>query len=84
MLTILHGDVVAANAWLALFTQVFSLVILPWVVALFLIGFAVARAGWIRDLAAHRGRLRTAMVAGLGLGLPLNLATGLLGPMAQG
>ncbi|MBA2318690.1 MAG: DUF418 domain-containing protein [Euzebyales bacterium] len=79
-----YGDVVAANAWLALFTQVFSLVIIPWVVALFLIGFAVARAGWIRDLAAHRGRLRTAMVAGLGLGLPLNLATGRLGPMSQG
>jgi uncharacterized protein len=79
-----YGDVVVANAWEVLFVQTASLILVPWVLALFLIGFAVGQSGIVRDLGAHRARLRTAMAICLPLGLVLNLPTGFLGPMALG
>lgn len=79
-----YGDVVVANAWESLFVQSSTLVILPWILALFLLGFAAGRSGLVRDLRGHRGRLRTAMIAGLAIGLPLNIPTGVLGPLSMG
>jgi uncharacterized protein len=79
-----YGDVVVANAWEALLVQGGTLIVLPWVLALFLFGFAVGRSGLVADLAAHRQRLRTAMLVALPVGLLLNVPTGFLGPMAMG
>jgi uncharacterized protein len=77
-------DVVRANAWEALFVQSSSLVVLPWVVALFLLGLAMGRSGMVRDLPGHRDRIRRAVRVALPLGLLLNLPTGFLGPLAMG
>jgi uncharacterized protein len=77
-------DVVVANAWEALFIQTSQLIVLPWVVALFLFGFAVGRTGIIQDLPAHRDHLRRAVRVALPLGLLLNLPNGFLGPLAMG
>lgn len=79
-----YVDVVAANAWESLVVQSSTLVLLPWIVALFLAGFALGRSGIVQDLPGHRRWLRIGMVAGLGLGLPLNVATGMLGPLSLG
>jgi uncharacterized protein len=79
-----YGDVVVANAWEVLFVQTATLILVPWVLALFLFGFAVGRSGIIQNLAAHRARLRKALLVALPLGLVLNLPTGFLGPMALG
>jgi uncharacterized protein len=77
-------DVVVTNAWEVLFIQTGQLIVLPWVVALFLFGFAVGRTGIIQDLPAHRDRLWRAVRIALPLGLLLNLPTGFLGPLAMG
>jgi uncharacterized protein len=74
-------DVVVANAWQALVLQGSQLFLLPYVLGLFLIGFAVGRAGWVADLAAHRPQLRRVAIAGILVGLPLNVGPALLGPL---
>jgi uncharacterized protein len=74
------SDVFAAQAFEALVVQAGQLMFVPWVLAMFLVGWAIARAGVVTDLAGHRARLRRATVIGLGLGLPLNLPAGLAGP----
>lgn len=79
-----YGDVVVANAWEVLFVQGATFVLLPWILALFLFGFAVGQSGIIHDVEAHRARLRRALRVALPLGLVLNLPTGFLGPLALG
>jgi uncharacterized protein len=74
-------DVVVANAWQSLLVQGGQLFLLPYVLGLFLVGFAVGRAGRVADLAAHRGQLRRVATVGILVGLPLNLGPGLLGPL---
>lgn len=69
-------DVVSANAWEALFIQLSQLIVLPWVVALFLFGFAVGRTGIVQDLPVYRDRLRRVVRVALPLGLLLNLQPG--------
>ncbi len=77
-------DVVAANAIESFFLQTGQLVMIPWVLGLFLLGFAVGRAGMLADLAAHQPLLRRVAAWGLGFGLPVNLALGPIGPLWGG
>lgn len=79
-----YGDVVIANAWEVALIQTVTLLLVPWILALFLLGFAVGRSGVLGDLAGHRTQLARVMVVTLPLGLVLNLPTGFLGPMALG
>ncbi len=79
-----YGQIVVANLWQAAFVQAGQLFAIPWILGLFLFGFAVGRSGMIADLAGHRRRLRGAAAIGLGLGLPLNLVLGMVGPLATG
>jgi uncharacterized protein len=74
-------DVVVANAWQALLVQGGQLFLLPYVLGLFLLGFAVGRAGWVADLAGHRAQLRRVAIVGILVGLPLNVGPALLGPL---
>jgi uncharacterized protein len=74
-------DVVVANAWQAAVVQSSQLLVLPWVLALFLVGYLVGRAGWVGDLAARRPSLRRAAAVGLLVGLPLNLPLAASGPL---
>ena len=77
-------DVIGANAAQSLILQGGQLVMLPWILGLFLLGFAVARAGVVADVAAHRPLLRRVAAVGLGVGLPLNLLLGPVGPLWGG
>jgi uncharacterized protein len=77
-------DVVEANAFQSAILQVGQLAMLPWVLGLFLLGSAVGRAGVVADLAAHRPLLRRVAAVGLGVGLPVNLVLGPLGPLWGG
>jgi uncharacterized protein len=74
-------DVVVANAWQSLVVQGGQLFLLPYVLGMFLIGFAVGRAGWVADLAGHRPQLRRVALVGIVAGLPLNVGPALLGPL---
>ncbi len=74
-------DVVVANAWQAAVVQSSQLLVLPWVLALFLVGYLVGRAGWVDDLAARRPSLERAAAVGLLVGLPLNLPLAASGPL---
>jgi uncharacterized protein len=74
-------DVVVANAWQALLVQGGQLFLLPYVLGMFLIGFAVGRAGWVADLAGHRDQFRRVAIVGILVGLPLNVGPALLGPL---
>lgn len=47
--------------------------IAPGIFGMFLIGGALARAGWLEDLDAHRAAIRRTVAIGLAVGLPLNL-----------
>jgi uncharacterized protein len=76
-------DVVVANAWQAVFVQSSQLLLVPWVLGLFLLGFAVGRAGWIGDLAARRSELGRLAVVGVMVGLPLNLPLAAAGPLGS-
>jgi uncharacterized protein len=76
-------DVVAANAWQALFVQSSQLFTLPWILALFLVGYLVGRAGWIADLSQQRPALRRIALVGLAVGLPLNLPLLASGPLGS-
>jgi uncharacterized protein len=74
-------DVVVANVWQAAVVQSSQLLVLPWVLALFLVGYLVGRAGWVDDLAARRPSLERAAAVGLLVGLPLNLPLAASGPL---
>ncbi|MGZ5146574.1 MAG: DUF418 domain-containing protein [Burkholderiales bacterium] len=76
------SDIFAVHAWQALLLQTSQLYALPWVLALFLFGFAIARAGILNDLGKHRAQLRRGAFIGLVLGLPANIGLGLIGPLA--
>jgi uncharacterized protein len=79
-----YVDVVRAHASQSTFIQVGQAFLLPWVLALFLLGVAVVRAGVLEDLNGHRRLLRRTTALGLGLGLPANLGLGALGPFWGG
>lgn len=75
---------IRARAWEAAFVQGGTLFLLPWILALFLLGFAVGKRG-IADLLGERvDVLRRAAVIGLGVGLPLNLPLGWGGTLGAG
>lgn len=75
------GDMVAAHVSQALFLQPLQLFVLPWVLALFLFGFAVTRAGIVSAPSAHRTLLERGAWLGLAVGLPANFALGFSGPL---
>ena len=75
------GDQLRARAWEALFIQGGQLFVVPWVLAIFLLGFAVGKAGVVADLAGHRRLLRRAALVGLGGGVILNLPLGFAGTL---
>jgi uncharacterized protein len=77
------GDIAAVHVTHALLLQGMQLPGLPWVLALFLFGYAAGRAGIVNDLRAHRGLLRGGAWFGLGVGLPVNIGQGLAGPLAN-
>ena len=79
-----YVEVIGAHAAQAGIMQVGQLIMLPWVLALFLLGVAVVRAGVVDDLAGHRRLLRRAALVGLAVGLPANLLLGRLGPLWGG
>lgn len=53
-------------------SSVLLLTIYPVILTMFLFGVWLARAGILHDPAGHRGWLKRAALAGIGLGLPLN------------
>jgi uncharacterized protein len=75
------GEVLAARSFEALVIQTGQLVSVPWLLALFLLGFATTRAGVTTDLASFRPLLHRLAAVGLGVGLPTNLVLGVLGPV---
>lgn len=77
------GDIAAVHVAHALLLQGMQFLGLPWILALFLFGYAAGRAGVVNDLRAHRGLLRGGAWLGLGFGLPLNIGLGLAGPLAN-
>ena len=77
-------DLLGAHAFEAVILQAGHVATVPWILAIFLLGYAVGRSGIAADLAGHRRLLSRAAAIGLGLGLPLNLPMGLLGPLGVG
>ena len=77
-------DLLGAHAFEAAILQAGHVVTVPWILAIFLLGYAVGRAGVATDLAGNRRLLTRAAVIGVGVGLPLNLPMGLLGPLGTG
>ncbi len=75
------GEVLSARAFEALLVQSGTLVTLPWLLALFLLGFAAMRSGLALDPGGHRSLLRRLAAAGLLIGLPANLILGVVGPV---
>lgn len=76
------SDILTAHAWQAFWLQIAQLTALPWVLAMFLFGYAAARAGVVENFAAHRTLLRRGAFFGFVLGLPANIGLGLIGPIA--
>lgn len=77
------GDMAAIHISHALILQGMQLLGLPWILALFLFGYAAGRSGIANDLRAHRKLLRGGAWLGLGVGLPANIGVGLAGPLAN-
>ena len=77
------GDIAAAHVTHALLLQGMQFLGLPWILALFLFGYAAGRAGIASDLRAHRRLLRVGAGFGLAVGLPVNVGLGLAGPLAN-
>lgn len=75
------GEIAVARVWEVAIVQGGSMVVLPWVLALFIFGFAVGRTGLIGDLAGRRRYLKQAALIGLLGGLVLNLRLGFSGGM---
>lgn len=76
-----YGDVVSVHVSQAPLLQIGQLYAWPWLLAFFVFGFAIARAGIATNLAAHRTLLRRGAWTGLGIGLPANLVLGWFGPL---
>ena len=74
-------DMLGAHAFEAAILQAGHVVTVPWILAIFLFGYAAGRAGVATDLAGNRRLLTRAAVIGLGVGLPVNLPMGLIGPL---
>lgn len=69
-----YSEMVVQRLWELLFMVPLGLFIFgPLILAMMLLGAAVARSGWISNLAEHRGGIRRAAMVGLGAGLPLNV-----------
>ena len=69
-----YGGVIAANATMSAITQTTGTIVgQTWILPLFLIGMAAAKAGIITNPGAHRSLLRRIAWIGIGVGLPLNL-----------
>jgi uncharacterized protein len=82
--TVRHGsysEVVSFQARQAFLLQSGGLFLLPWILGLFLLGFATARAGVLDNLRAYRPLLKRGAIIGLALGLPANLVLGFFGPL---
>jgi len=79
-----YGQLIGVNAVLALLIQSGQLSLLPWFLALFLFGFVLGRSGLVHDLRGRQDLLRRAAAVGLGVGLPVNLVMGWLGPLGVG
>ena len=75
------ASMLAAHASQSLYLQPQQLVALPWILALFLFGFAIARAGVTSDFPAHRALLKRGAWLGLVLGVPANFVLGFGGPL---
>jgi uncharacterized protein len=76
------SDIFAAQVAQAWLLQLLQLTAFPWVLALFLFGYAVARMGIVTDPASHRTVLARGAAIGLGVGLPLNFGLGFDGPLS--
>lgn len=73
-----YAEMVAQRLRELLFLLPISLFIFgPLVLAMMLLGAAVARSGWTADPSGHRSGIRRAAVVGLGGGLPLNIFYGI-------
>ena len=74
-----YGGVIIANATMSLLVQLNATIVgQTWILPLFLIGMAAAKAGIISNPSAHHGLLRRTALIGIAIGLPANL---LLFPM---
>ncbi|HYI87519.1 MAG TPA: DUF418 domain-containing protein [Burkholderiales bacterium] len=78
-----YRDIVAVHASHALRLQEYQLPALPWILALFMIGYALGRTGVMDDLTAHRALLQRGAWAGITVGLAANIALGYGGPLGS-
>ena len=76
------ADIAPIHVAHAVLLQAGQLYMLPWILALFLFGFACGQLGIARDLRAWRPRIRRGAIVGLAIGLPANLGLGYGGPLA--
>jgi uncharacterized protein len=80
-----HGaftDILSAHAGQAVMLQTAQLLALPWILALFLFGYAVGRAGLVHRLGERRTLLRRGAWIGIAIGLPANIGIGFFGALA--
>jgi len=77
-------DVIGANVVQSTVLQAGQLMMLPWILGLFLLGFAATRSGMVGDLGGHHPLVRRIAAVGLGVGLPVNLLLGPVGPLWGG
>jgi uncharacterized protein len=78
------GEQVAARAVEASLVQLQQLLAVPWILALFLLGFAVGRSGLLRTLPQRPGWLAGVASVALPVGLVANLPLGWAGVPAGG
>jgi uncharacterized protein len=76
------ADIVSAHVSQAVFLQSGQLFAVPWILALFLFGYAVARAGIAHRLSERHTLLRRGALIGLAVGLPANVGVGFFGALA--
>jgi uncharacterized protein len=76
-----YGDIVTVHAMQALTLQGYQFSALPWILALFLIGYAAGRTSVLGDLSGYRPLLRRLAIVGIVAGLPANIAVGMGGPL---
>ena len=76
------ADIIGVQAAVSLLLQPGQLLILPWTLALFLFGYAIARAGLVIGLGERRALLRRGAWIGLAAGLPANFGIGFSGTLA--
>ncbi len=76
-----YADIVSVHATQALTLQGYQFSALPWILALFLIGYAAGRSSVLGDLAAYRPLLRRLAIVGIVAGLAANIAVGMGGPL---